>query len=255
LVDFPKGHVPSRTITLYHPSFGPIFPGISDIFTPNTGFWIATIGIIHLSIGVMADNMGIRNANHEHPMTSACGGVSRTLMKDSTAHRVTLFQLLFKGGMGAIPKKVSFYPVMGTGSDVCDWIGGISILKNGTEIVIISIRPQKGSWLEIFHRHGTRTREAHAVPVTGSGVQLGVVLIYLKRDVSHGLLEDGIFDLLNLVVFRTERLQGINSIEEKLNDAILLKFAGPNNLGTNKQGKEGQSFVGNLETKNSKHWY
>jgi hypothetical protein len=61
-------------------------------------------------------------------------------------------------------------------------------------------------------------------------------------------LEDGIFDLLNLVVFRTEGFQGIDSIEEKLNDAVLLKFAVANNFRSNKQGKEGKSFVGNFKT-------
>ena len=67
-------------------------------------------------------------------------------------------------------------------------------------------------------------------------------------------LEDGIFDLLDLVVFRTEGLQGVNSIQDELNNAIGLEFAGSNNFGTNKQSKEGKSFVGNFKTKNSKHW-
>lgn len=67
-------------------------------------------------------------------------------------------------------------------------------------------------------------------------------------------LEDGIFDLLDLVVFRTEGLQRVNSIQDELNNAVGLKFAGSNNFGANKQGKEGKSFVGNFKTKNSKHW-
>jgi hypothetical protein len=66
-------------------------------------------------------------------------------------------------------------------------------------------------------------------------------------------LEDRIFNLLDLVVFRTERLQRVDSVKDELNDAILLKFASPDNLRTNKENKEGKSFVGNFKTKNSKH--
>jgi hypothetical protein len=66
-------------------------------------------------------------------------------------------------------------------------------------------------------------------------------------------LEDGILNLLEFIVFRTERFKGINSIQKKLNNAVLLEFAGSNNFRANKQYKEGKSFVGNFKTKNGKH--
>jgi hypothetical protein len=65
--------------------------------------------------------------------------------------------------------------------------------------------------------------------------------------------EDRIFNLLDLVVFRTERLQGVDSVKDELNDAVLLKLAVPDNLRTNKENEKGKSFVGNFKTKKSKH--
>jgi hypothetical protein len=68
-----------------------------------------------------------------------------------------------------------------------------------------------------------------------------------------GSLEDRIFNLLDLVVFRTERLQGVDSVKDELNNAILLKLTRSDNLGTNKENEKGESFVGNFKTKKSKH--
>jgi hypothetical protein len=39
-----------------------------------------------------------------------------------------------------------------------------------------------------------------------------------------------------------------------LNNAILLKFAVTNNFRSKKKSQEGKSFVGNFNTKKSKHW-
>ncbi len=68
-----------------------------------------------------------------------------------------------------------------------------------------------------------------------------------------GSLEDRIFNLLDLVVFRTERLQRVDGVNDKLNDAVGFEAAVPNNLGTNKENEKGESFVGNFKTKKSKH--
>jgi len=59
--------------------------------------------------------------------------------------------------------------------------------------------------------------------------------------------------LLEALVLSTERLQGINGIKDELNDAVLLKFAGSDNFGTNKESKKGEGFVRNFKTKNGKH--
>jgi hypothetical protein len=59
--------------------------------------------------------------------------------------------------------------------------------------------------------------------------------------------------LLEALVLSTEGLEGINSIQNELNDAILLKFAGTDNFGTNKQGKKGECFVRNFKSEKGKH--
>jgi len=58
-----------------------------------------------------------------------------------------------------------------------------------------------------------------------------------------------------LIVFLTEGLEGIYSIKEKLNDGVLLKFAGSDNFGTNKEGKKGECFVRNFKSEKGKHWF
>jgi hypothetical protein len=59
--------------------------------------------------------------------------------------------------------------------------------------------------------------------------------------------------LLEALILSTKGLQGINSIKDELNDAILLKFAGTDNFGTNKQGKKGEGFVRNFKSEKGKH--
>ena len=67
------------------------------------------------------------------------------------------------------------------------------------------------------------------------------------------LLKDRVLDLLDLVILRPEGLEGIDSVEEKLDNTILFKFAGSDDLRTQKESKKGKSFVGNFKTKKSKH--
>ena len=64
-----------------------------------------------------------------------------------------------------------------------------------------------------------------------------------------------IFSLFEGIVFLTERLKGINSIQKNLNDAILLKFAGSNGFRTEEQGKKGEGFVRNFKSEKGKHWF
>ena len=54
-------------------------------------------------------------------------------------------------------------------------------------------------------------------------------------------------------ILSAEGLEGINGIKDELNDAILLKFAGTDNFGTNKKGKKGEGFVRNFKSEKSKH--
>ena len=58
---------------------------------------------------------------------------------------------------------------------------------------------------------------------------------------------------MEALVFSAEGLEGINSIQNELNDAILLKFAGTDNFGTNKESKKGEGFVRNFKSEKSKH--
>jgi hypothetical protein len=59
--------------------------------------------------------------------------------------------------------------------------------------------------------------------------------------------------LLEALILSAEGLEGINSIQKKLNDAILFKFAGTDNFGTNKESKKGEGFVRNFKSEKSKH--
>jgi hypothetical protein len=56
-----------------------------------------------------------------------------------------------------------------------------------------------------------------------------------------------------LIVFLTEGLERVNSIQKKLNNAILLEFAGSDNFGTKKKNKKGEGFVRNFKSEKGKH--
>ena len=58
---------------------------------------------------------------------------------------------------------------------------------------------------------------------------------------------------MDTFVFITEGFNGINSIHKQLSKAILLEFAVTDNFRSNKQSKEGKSFVGNFKAKNGEH--
>jgi hypothetical protein len=68
-----------------------------------------------------------------------------------------------------------------------------------------------------------------------------------------GLLKEGVLNLINLIVFLTEGLEGINSIQKKLNDAILLEFASSNGFRPEEQSKKGEGFVRNFDSEKGKH--
>ena len=54
-------------------------------------------------------------------------------------------------------------------------------------------------------------------------------------------------------VFSTEGFERVNSIQKKLNDAILLEFAGSDDFRTQKESKKGEGFVRNFKSEESKH--
>jgi hypothetical protein len=66
-------------------------------------------------------------------------------------------------------------------------------------------------------------------------------------------LQDGILNLLDLIILRPEGLEGFNGIKKKLNNAVRLQLTGSDDLRTQKESKKGKSFVGNFKTKKSKH--
>jgi hypothetical protein len=59
--------------------------------------------------------------------------------------------------------------------------------------------------------------------------------------------------LLEPFVLSAEGLEGINSIQNELNDAVFFKFAGTDNFGTNKESKKGEGFVRNFKSEKGKH--
>jgi hypothetical protein len=103
----PKGHVPSTAIALNHPPFGPVLPGISNLLASFSWLWIPTIGIIHLTIGVMADDMSISKSNDQHPVPTTPRSVSRAMVKDSTSHRIASIKFLLKDTPSSITVKGS----------------------------------------------------------------------------------------------------------------------------------------------------
>jgi hypothetical protein len=61
--------------------------------------------------------------------------------------------------------------------------------------------------------------------------------------------------LCKALILSAEGFEGINGLKDELNDAILLKFAGTDNFGTNKKGKKGEGFVRNFKSEKGKHWF
>jgi hypothetical protein len=59
---------------------------------------------------------------------------------------------------------------------------------------------------------------------------------------------------LQFVVFSAERLKGVDSIQENLNDAVLLQFAGTDNFGTKEQRKKSKGLIGDFDTEKGKHY-
>jgi hypothetical protein len=70
-----------------------------------------------------------------------------------------------------------------------------------------------------------------------------------------GLLKEGVLNLINLIVFLTEGLKRVNSVQKNLNNAILFKFAGSNGFRTKEQNKKGEGFVRNFNSEKGKHWF
>ncbi|MFZ9343335.1 MAG: hypothetical protein ACO24P_07025 [Candidatus Nanopelagicaceae bacterium] len=58
---------------------------------------------------------------------------------------------------------------------------------------------------------------------------------------------------MDLIVFFTEGLQGVNTTEDDLNNAVLLELAVANNLRSQKQAKEKKGLVGDFKSEKSKH--
>jgi hypothetical protein len=58
-----------------------------------------------------------------------------------------------------------------------------------------------------------------------------------------------------LIVFLTEGLKRVDSIQKKLNNAILFEFAGSDDLRTQKESQEGEGFVRNFNSEKGKHWF
>jgi hypothetical protein len=59
---------------------------------------------------------------------------------------------------------------------LCGWVGGVSVLENRSQIVIISIKPQKSLRPQVLDGHGTAAGKAHTIAVARTAVNLKVVL-------------------------------------------------------------------------------
>ena len=62
-----------------------------------------------------------------------------------------------------------------------------------------------------------------------------------------------VFDLLDLVVFLTKRLQVADQITDELNNAVLFELAVADDFGSKEQNKEKKGLVGDFKAKDGKH--
>ena len=84
-------------------------------------------------------------------------------MKDATSYWKPSIQLFFKNTAGSIGIEGGLYSIVCTCPNVGHILGGVSVLKNGSQVVVISITTLEGFWIEVFDGHCARAREAHAI--------------------------------------------------------------------------------------------
>jgi hypothetical protein len=66
--------------------------------------------------------------------------------------------------------------VLSSGPDLSLRVGGVTVLKNCLQVVVVCVRPEKGLGPQILDGHGTAAGEAHPVSVGSTAVGLKVVL-------------------------------------------------------------------------------
>jgi hypothetical protein len=122
------------------------------------------------------NNVGIGEANHENPVTPTLWSGGRALMKETYGHGKARRKTITKALEGPIAVKDSPDVVISGCPHLCGWVGGVSVLENRSQIVIISIKPQKSLGPQVLDGHGTAAGEAHTIAVARTAVNLKVVL-------------------------------------------------------------------------------
>jgi hypothetical protein len=89
----------------------------------------------------MDDNVGVCKANHQNPMPTTPWGRGRTLMKEAYGHGKACFETITKALEATVAVKDSPDVVISGCTHLCGWVGGVSVLENRSQVVIISIRP------------------------------------------------------------------------------------------------------------------
>jgi hypothetical protein len=178
-------HKPSGPFAFNLPPGKPVFQGIPDSFATNASSGVATINVIEFPIGVMNNNVGVCKTNHENPMPTTPWSRGRTLVKETYGHWKACFETITKALEATVAVKDSPDVVISGCPHLCGWVGGVSVLENCSQVVIISIGSQKSLGPQVLDGHGTAAGKAHPVRVGSTAVHLEVVLTYVKDDVRH----------------------------------------------------------------------
>jgi hypothetical protein len=251
-------HEPSGPFAFNLPTGKPILQRIPDSPATNASPGVAPIDIIQFPIGVVNNDVGIREANHQNPVPTAPWSRGRTLVKEAYGYGKACFEPITKTLEGPVAVKDSPDVVISGCPHLCGWVGGVSVLKNGAEVVVVRVEPQKSLRPQVLDGHCTATGEAHPVRVGSTAVHLEKILRDVKNSVSHVilLLEAADF-LLNFsqlsldgpysVVLLAEDLDLLGQALNDLNNVVPFDGKVRDQLIKNEQYQKGGCLIGQFD--------
>jgi hypothetical protein len=251
-------HEPSGPFAFNLPTGKPILQGIPDSPATNASPGVASIDIIQFPIRVVNNNVGIREANHQNPMPTTPWSRGRTLMEEADWYGKAGLKAITEALEGPVAVKYSPDVVISGCPHLCGWVGGVSVLENGAEVVVVRVGPQKSLGPQVLDGHGTATGKAHPVRVGSTAVRLEIVLRDVKNSVSHVvLLLEAVDFPLNLcqfsldgsysVVLFAEDLDLLGQALDDLNKVVALDGKVGDKLIKNEQYQKSSCLVGQLD--------
>jgi hypothetical protein len=196
------------------------------------------------------------------PATPWSGG--RTLMKETYGHGKARRKTITEALNGPVAVKDGPDVVISGCPHLCGWVGGVSVLENSSQVVVVRVRPRKSLGPQVLDGHSTAAGEAHPVRMGSTAVHLEKILRDVKNSISHVvlLLEAADF-LLNLsqlsldspysVVLLAEGLELLGQALDNLNDVVSLDGKVGDQFIKKEQNKKGGCLVGQLDAKNFNH--